>query len=383
MFSRLLSRLEKVSVASTEEERDAIARFCYEVYVRELGHDNLPGVCHDTETLRDAFDHAPNVRHLYVGPPDAIQGVLRIILWAPGQVDEEFAALYAMDTIPGIDALATAEIGRLMIRPTLRGRMVLPSLATAAYELMVREHDVSLAFCECRPGLIASYRKLGFRPYGAKATKTAGGLMVPLISVTSDVDYYRAVGTVFLRSAERIFVKEGKPRLESPELNALFADDRQRIEVDQERVWSTTQEALAYRPERHSMFAGLSERQQRAIIRGGLAIDVAAGDDAIVEGKTEQELYIVLEGEFEVVVDGHTVAVLVAGDVFGEMAFFADDHHRRATVRALGESRILSLKRSFWERLRRDDSDAAVTLLLNLGRILSERLHATNHSASV
>ena len=178
-------------------------------------------------------------------------------------------------------------------------------------------------------------------------------------------------------------MKEGKPRLESPEMNALFADDRQRIEVDQERVWSTTQRVLAYRPERHSMFAGLSEGQRRAIIRGGLAIDVSAGDDAIVEGKTEQELYIVLEGEFEVVVDGHTVAVLEAGDVFGEMAFFADDHHRRATVRALGESRILSLKRSFWERLRRDDSDAAVTLLLNLGRILSERLHATNHNASV
>jgi CRP-like cAMP-binding protein len=85
--------------------------------------------------------------------------------------------------------------------------------------------------------------------------------------------------------------------------------------------------------------------------------------DVIVrQGDEGNCMYVIQAGEVEVVREGDgaevALAVLGAGDVFGEMALF-DREARSATVRAKGEARVLTLdKRTFMRRVHEDPSVA-------------------------
>lgn len=59
-----------------------------------------------------------------------------------------------------------------MIPPTMRGKLVVPSLARACYEYLAGEFGARLAFGYCNAGLVRHYRKLGFRPYAAPLIRT-------------------------------------------------------------------------------------------------------------------------------------------------------------------------------------------------------------------
>jgi CRP/FNR family cyclic AMP-dependent transcriptional regulator len=83
--------------------------------------------------------------------------------------------------------------------------------------------------------------------------------------------------------------------------------------------------------------------------------------EAIVrEGEEGDRMFIVQSGRVEVTRGGDgqeiRLAVLEEGDIFGEMALF-DREVRSATVRALGEARVLSVdKKGFLRRVHEDPS---------------------------
>ena len=78
------------------------------------------------------------------------------------------------------------------------------------------------------------------------------------------------------------------------------------------------------------------------------------------QGEVGECMFVIQEGQVEVVAekdDGEVrLAVREAGDFFGEMAIFERDV-RSATVRALGDVRVLTVdKRNFLRRIHEDAS---------------------------
>jgi len=101
------------------------------------------------------------------------------------------------------------------------------------------------------------------------------------------------------------------------------------------------------------------------------------GEIVVRQGEPGNCMFVIQSGQVEVVRsggdDGFQVAVLGAGDSFGEMAIF-EGGTRSATVRALGEARILTVdKRTFLRRVHEDP-----TLAFNMLRAMSERLRREN-----
>ena len=97
------------------------------------------------------------------------------------------------------------------------------------------------------------------------------------------------------------------------------------------------------------------------------------GEVVVRQGDNGDRMYVVQEGEVEVVVeqDGREVRLGVrkAGDFFGEMAIF-EREVRMATVRALGSARILSVDRkNFLRRVHEDPSLAYRIVQAMSGRI--------------
>ncbi len=97
------------------------------------------------------------------------------------------------------------------------------------------------------------------------------------------------------------------------------------------------------------------------------------GETIIRQGESDNSMYVVLEGMVEVVVaEGKEIvrlAVMGEGDFFGEMGLFEHRPHS-ATVRAVGQARILTVdKRTIFRKIKQDPSLALRLLETMSGRI--------------
>jgi CRP-like cAMP-binding protein len=97
------------------------------------------------------------------------------------------------------------------------------------------------------------------------------------------------------------------------------------------------------------------------------------GEVIICQGDMGDCMYVIQEGEVEVVMDegGREVqlAIRYAGDFIGEMAIF-EREERMATVRALGRARVLTVdKKNFMRRIHEDP-----TLAFRLVETMSSRI---------
>jgi CRP/FNR family cyclic AMP-dependent transcriptional regulator len=66
------------------------------------------------------------------------------------------------------------------------------------------------------------------------------------------------------------------------------------------------------------------------------------------------------------------------GAMFGEMAFIFEKDKRSATIVALSEGKLLSITSADFQRLAEEDLKSAHRILLNIAKIIAERLRKTN-----
>jgi CRP/FNR family cyclic AMP-dependent transcriptional regulator len=114
-----------------------------------------------------------------------------------------------------------------------------------------------------------------------------------------------------------------------------------------------------------------------------LILNMRKGDVITKEGTEEREVYVILDGSFDVHRGNKSskehLAVLEKGDIFGEIAFFSVSGRRSADVEALTDGEVLVLKHSFLKDLTIYDPEASWQILFYLGRVLSERVIETSN----
>jgi CRP-like cAMP-binding protein len=106
------------------------------------------------------------------------------------------------------------------------------------------------------------------------------------------------------------------------------------------------------------------------------------GDIVFHEGDAARDMFVVMNGEMEVLKKSHhgieaRVALLGPGDWFGEMSIL-DVQPRSATVRVLAPSRVLRIAASDLDSLYRHDVKAYAIIVLNVARELSRRLRVAD-----
>jgi len=147
--------------------------------------------------------------------------------------------------------------------------------------------------------------------------------------------------------------------------------------------------------ESHSPSPPTVERLRDIGLFGGLSDDVLAslidtlelkviepGQIVFREGDPGRELYVLLEGEMEVLKKSKRnrdarVAMLGPGDWFGEMSIL-DIMPRSATVRALAPTRMLRLGATDLDGLYRRDLRSYTLIVLNIAREMSRRLRVAD-----
>ena len=80
----------------------------------------------------------------------------------------------------------------------------------------------------------------------------------------------------------------------------------------------------------------------------GNLIKFQRGDEVIREGEMGDTMYIIIEGEYEVMRGGKSIALISKGDFFGEVALISDKK-RNASVICKSEGCVLELDRMLFK----------------------------------
>ncbi|WP_413208243.1 cyclic nucleotide-binding domain-containing protein [Rhodospirillum sp. A1_3_36] len=127
----------------------------------------------------------------------------------------------------------------------------------------------------------------------------------------------------------------------------------------------------------------LNDRDIDWMVRHGRRQRFGEGQILITEGEPSDFLYILLEGELSIRVNGvGIVAERGVGEIVGEMSF-VDSQPPSATVSAKGEALVLSLNKEEMREELRDNTDFASRFYRALAIFLSDRLRQSNTQRSV
>jgi len=134
------------------------------------------------------------------------------------------------------------------------------------------------------------------------------------------------------------------------------------------------------------LFAGLNQEQLERLARISRLIEVHDGDTIFSQGEAGHRLYIIRDGQVEVILEdtpagSQTAVYLGRGQIFGEMALI-DYGERSATIRCASKKAGLAvIERDDFERLCASDTAIGYVVMRNMATDLSFKLRHRNLKA--
>ncbi len=130
------------------------------------------------------------------------------------------------------------------------------------------------------------------------------------------------------------------------------------------------------------LFAGLRPSQARVVVLMGDLRRFKPGQEIVRRGERGDEMYVIIQGRADVWIgagrERHRITEMRRGDVFGEMGLVRGGNERSADVVAATDVEALTVDERFLQRIQRRYPRIASKVLLNLSRILSDRLQQAN-----
>jgi hypothetical protein len=357
-----------VGRAETVEEKEAVYRFRYTVYVEEMGR------------YRDTADH---VGRRLVEPDDErswifyardedgeVVATARLSWGGNGFTDRQIDEYGLAPFLAELPARHVALGERLMVRPDLRGSGLVDEVLRCRDETGLA-HDVRIQFSACEPHLLSLYLARGRRTYSATNINTPeAGYLIPLVAFPQGPDALRGVGTTAVGDGmadcvERILSGRGGAVM-SPLMTG--ADD-----------YTAHLRAAMHEIESQeiSAFHGFTDDEVERCLGHSTVIECAVGDRVLKQGGAARNIFVVLDGVLEAR-DGDTVVgVIRAGEVFGEMAFLLEQPRTLDVDAATDGVRVLSLSERTLRTMTAEDPTVAAKLLFNISKMLCVRIART------
>lgn len=133
--------------------------------------------------------------------------------------------------------------------------------------------------------------------------------------------------------------------------------------------------------ERHPLLANLEPAQLARIARAGEIESYNAGDRIVADGTLGDALFLILSGQTAVHRGSQTFATLAVGELFGEMSL-VEPVARSASVTAMSPTFVFRLPHDALRTLIAEDAQVASVLLVQIVRVLSDRLRRANQMLS-
>lgn len=373
------TRHPRVRLATTTAEKEEIYRLRYDVYIEEMGGRNRHTEADfAARQLRDDWDD--RAYHFYVRQNGKIVACGRHNLRTEGplECEDQFEMKKFAPVFPNHVSLTS----RLTLHPRIRGSHLLKQLTCAMYEFLC-ERGIRFDFLDCHPRLLPLYSRLGFQIYRPGFNHPKYTYVIPMVLVVNDLEHLERIKSPFVPIAHRFPHSPYSREL----LSMLFPDAAHRFvsaDLNAGTFWEILRRRLlapCAPIARCDLLADLTEEETKLLMSLGHIVSCKAGDAVLTPTAPSREIFLILDGSFQVVVDSRNAAedkskffnILSGGDIFGEIRFLKE-HARYASVTALEDSTLLILNAKALDRLVITAPKASAKVFRNLARIVVARL---------
>lgn len=363
--------MPKIQAVETDEQREAVYRFLYTVYVEEMGRYHSVA---DHEHGRLVEPDDIQSRLYFATDGNEVVGTMRLTWGDDASFTERHIEQY--DLTPFLAEMPQKQIiigERFVIAKHYRETELIFRLFCTYLEF-VNEKRIQLMFGYCEPYLLNLYQELGFRTYAKRNINSPDtGYLIPLIMIPEDMDHMRSVNSPLTEVLTDFGPDSRIPACVPQLLTNGGAIISQRL-TPKESYWQNIQSQLSLIENRFSLFDGLTEEQTQKCLRKSNIIECRNGDYLIKKGSIAHDMYVVLSGTLEIRNEDHVVGVSSTGDVIGEMAFLLESPRTMDVYAVTDNVRVLGLSEDTIKKMIRADSETSAKLLVNVAKTLCYKL---------
>ncbi|VAW38148.1 hypothetical protein MNBD_CHLOROFLEXI01-319 [hydrothermal vent metagenome] len=359
----------QVRYAESKDELQSIFQLRYEIYNQEMNKESV-AVDHEKKVLTDSNDDTARILYATVG--GEIAGTLRIHWGGDTPFPAEFNETYDLSRFESIVSPDQMVIlTQFMVSKQFRGTLLPFQLLGASAQFSL-DNKVQLSFCDCRPHLLNLYTRLGYRTYTKTFNNVTVGLLIPLVLVIEDIEYFQRLNSPLLRFATGDF-NPPVPR----EILSLIpqAPTIQSVASEAAAQWARSYGLLSDSHERTStIFDGLNEDEVTKLMKRSFVIKCELNDLVIRKNTVDRTMFIILSGLVEVREGAQVVTVLSQGDVVGELAFLLHADHLSDVYAASEDVQLLSLNEKSVLGLMENEPAIASRLFYNLSKVVGAKM---------
>jgi hypothetical protein len=344
----------ELCVATTAEEREAVFRFWYSVYVEEMGRFQSHAD-HEHRSLKDPEDDRSMI--FYARDADAIVASCRLS-WGGDGFSERQIEQYCLEALlrdlPA-ESLAVGE--RTMVAPAYRGGSLYHELGLTTGPPLI-ERGVKMTFGACEPHLVSFYSAMGQRPYAERNFfSEESGYLIPNVSFVQGPD---------------VFGDDPPPSVQQ----VLHGDRAVRGAVldGEDEYWKLLWAHLVTVPPERSVFRDLTEDEVNLCTARSTLIRCRAGDQLLRRGGTARNPFVVASGRVQASVDGQPVCEAGPGELIGESGLLGDANRGADVYVTEDDTHVVALSERSLRILRQSRPDVALKLLSNVSTGLWGRL---------
>lgn len=179
-------------LAQTTAEREAIYRFRYDTYVREMKRIQTYAD-HDRGWIKEPLDETAHVLGAFEG--DEVVGTYRVNFARTsdlGMYDQLYGMNWAGEFHPWHTSIST----KFMVSAQYRGSALGIRIAVAGYKFC-RMNGIEFDFIDCNDHLLGFFGYLGYRQYRNQIEHPEYGRVNPLVLALSDEAHLQAVKSPF------------------------------------------------------------------------------------------------------------------------------------------------------------------------------------------
>lgn len=191
----------EVKVAKTEEEKEKIFRFRYEVYVKEMGRPCYAD--HKNEMIRDSFDKTAH--NLYIESKGNICATARVNFKKESNL--EFEKEYKIDQFYPYYPGSVSEISKFIVEKTKRDRRIAIFFTKELYSFGV-EKGSKIDFINCNEPLDKFYEKMGYRRYQENFEHPEYGSVVPMVILLQDISHLEKIDSPLYKVAKGMGIEK-------------------------------------------------------------------------------------------------------------------------------------------------------------------------------
>ena len=353
--------------ATTEEEKREIWRLYYDIYIKEHGY--TPNADHENQILLDDLDSTAS-HYAVKDCSGALIGTYRVNRFCDlSDPIKQLSPLPVTELLERAPAEALTYTSRVMVRKEWRGSTLLAKMAIHFASDLI---DLGIRFDSCLslPHLVAFYEQLGYQRYGQRVMQAGAGLEFPMTMSIQNKQHFLRVRSPLSRSRK---VQACEDNWEDgqwlKELAKPWGYNHRLMKTKE--FWDATGMALLFPEGNRGLFSGLSIEEARRVLKPSPILEVKAGDQIVYSGLHQENLFVVIQGEFRLQrTQGDCSTpprLLQSGTHFGSREFI-NPGLSHEDITATTDGKILLLDQVFLRKARTNHPRETEVLLSNIER---------------